>query len=59
MCAPTTCTLYSHSTNVPMLIKQKRALVRAIEKAPPKDVELLEGLLNLLDHIHDALEPVT
>lgn len=43
--------------NVSLLRQQKAALLRAIDNASPKDAKRLDGVLNVLDHIHDALDP--
>ena len=44
--------------NLTLLLRQKQALLRAISNtASAHDVELLEGILNLLDHIHDQIDP--
>ena len=40
-----------------LLLKQKRALLRAIEKANDSDALLLDGLLNFLDYVHDTIDP--
>jgi hypothetical protein len=45
--------------NLPLLLKQKQALLRAISNADgASETSLLEGILSLLDHIHDTLDPV-
>jgi len=43
--------------NLPLLRDQKNALMRAMEEARPDDKELLGGILNLLDHVHDHVDP--
>lgn len=43
--------------DVALLILEKQALLRAIEKADDKDAVLLDGILNMLDHIHDTVLP--
>ena len=40
-----------------LLIEQKVAIMRAIARATDADVLLLHGVLNLLDYIHDTLDP--
>jgi hypothetical protein len=42
--------------DLPMLIKQREALVYAIEIALVKDKELLQGLLTLVDLIIDEID---
>ena len=47
--------------NLPLLKRQKLALLRAIRRTQDArvmdDAELLDGVLNLLDSIHDVLDP--
>lgn len=45
--------------DLPLLIEQKQAVLRAIGLVLPndKDSELLQGALNLLDYVHDELDP--
>jgi hypothetical protein len=44
--------------DLPLLIKQKQALLRAIAAAPNlKDAHYLDGILSLLDIIHDGIDP--
>jgi hypothetical protein len=40
-----------------LLLKQKLAVVRAIDRTQGEDKVLLEGVLNLLDHLHDKADP--
>lgn len=39
------------------LLEQKVTLLRLMDKANKRDQETLEGLLNMLDAIQDALDP--
>jgi hypothetical protein len=39
--------------NLTMLIRQKLVLLRVMSTLNTKDEEFLQGVLNLLDHIHD------
>jgi hypothetical protein len=43
--------------NLPLLLKQKQALLRAIERSSADDALYLDGILSLLDFIHDTLDP--
>jgi hypothetical protein len=43
--------------DLPLLLKQKLAVVRAIDHTQGEDKVLLEGVLNLLDHLHDKADP--
>ena len=46
--------------DLPMLLEQKQALLRAISTATPEtERDLLYGILHLLDAIHDVMDPPT
>jgi hypothetical protein len=49
------------SVSLPLLLRQKQAVLRSIECARHakrnRDALLLEGVLNLLDAIHDQIDP--
>lgn len=45
--------------DLPLLVRQKQALLRALNRVDDnkEDSDLLNGVLNLLDCIHDQLDP--
>jgi len=49
------------SIDLLLLFKQKQAILRAIQNAEDGndtgEVDLLNGVLNLMDHLHDKLDP--
>ena len=45
--------------DLPLLLRQKQALQRAMDIASQDDRELLEGVLNILDYLHDEADPPT
>lgn len=46
------------SIDLPKLIEQKEAMLRVIEESnSAEDRQLLDGILNLLDAIHDQIDP--
>ena len=50
-----------NNIDLPLLKKQKRTLVTLLQKGNLTDVQKnhIEGILNLLDDIHDQLDPVS
>jgi len=43
--------------NIDLLIEQKQALMRAMDAGSEEDRVLLNGVLAVLDTIHDTLDP--
>jgi hypothetical protein len=54
---------FDMNIDLSLLLKQKRALLRAMAALESRkgvsrsDVDLLQGVLYILDDIHDALDP--
>jgi hypothetical protein len=44
--------------DVPLLVQQKIAILRAFETAEDADHDLLHGILTLLDQIHELADPI-